>query len=94
MITLHLYKAQRTVQSEPVNDVTIILNEEMPEIIGRSGQSVSEAMDQLRNIYQREANELAALLLKTLPGGTVDQLLCELLRIKASHFRVAFGVKE
>jgi hypothetical protein len=92
MITIHLYKARRTLQSKPVNDVTILLTEELPEITGRSGEPVSNALARAQSsIYQREAMELAALLLKTLPGGTFDQLLCEMLKIKASHLTVSFG---
>lgn len=40
--------------------------------------------------YIRDAKLLADALLETLPGGTMDQLLCELLKRRASLFRVPF----
>lgn len=41
--------------------------------------------------FAAQAKELAMALRNHLPGGTLDQLLIELLQMKASHFVVPYG---
>lgn len=47
------------------------------------------SLDELAKIYEAQGKELADALCNALPGGTLDQLLVELLRRKASHFVIA-----
>jgi hypothetical protein len=94
MITANFYKAQPTGQ-QSIDDLTIVLDRELPEFRTTPGGSLNADLQEYQQSYMRDGKELAALLLKTLPGGTFDQLLCEMLKIKASHFKVSFGeVKE
>ncbi len=53
-------------------------------------EEVSDAMDlnEARALYAEQANALADALFNSLPGGTVDALLAEMLRRKASLFRI------
>jgi hypothetical protein len=53
---------------------------------------ISDDMDlnEARAIYANEANTLADALFSSLPGGTVDALLAEMLRRKASLCRIPF----
>lgn len=44
--------------------------------------------------FQAQAESLGNLLIKTLPGGTLDRLICFLLRSKASHFIVSYQPDE
>lgn len=46
------------------------------------------SIENYRELYAAQAKELADVLLKSLPGGTIDQLLAELLERKASLLRV------
>lgn len=43
-------------------------------------------------VFDREAKALALALRNALPGGTFDRLIAELLMMKASQFRVNYGV--
>ena len=54
----------------------------------------SARVEQVTEDYIRDAKILADALLETLPGGTMDQLLCELLKRRASLFQVPFFEKE
>lgn len=46
----------------------------------------TDSLHATAKIFADDAKMLAATLLETLPGGTIDQLLVELLRAKASQF--------
>jgi hypothetical protein len=79
-----ILKAQPTV--DPIEAVKIIIGAEIPEI---------KNLEEARNFYIEQGKELADVLCSTLPGGTLDQLICELLTRKASLFRVPmFNKKE
>lgn len=67
--------AARQVSGRPHDSVTIHVCEPVPEGL---------SLDDCRALYQNEAAVLAELLLTTLPGGTLDALLCELMRNRAS----------
>jgi hypothetical protein len=69
-----------------VEPAKIVMDEEIPEI-----KSLKEA----REFYIEQGKELAEILCLTLPGGTLDQLICELLTRTASLLRVPmFDKKE
>ena len=57
--------------------------------------AVTEVPDQStlegsRTLYQRDAQQLAEALFQHLPGGTIDQLLVELMQRRACLLRVRF----
>src|SRR3990172_5618028 len=83
---LQVCKAEKTV--EPICDAIIQIggNEQKqrpPEFTGDDFMIVSE------KFFINEAESIGEVLCKTLPGGTLDQLLIYLLKQKASRFRVA-----
>ena len=62
--------------------------EDIPELPPmHRGQTVEESLAPNDAIYARDAKAIAAALRSSLPGGTFDRLVVELLTIKASHFR-------
>lgn len=66
-------------QSDSPPDASIHIRDEMP-----SFGSGKEWVDNARTLYRSEAKAIADALSNSLPGGTLDQLLAELLRRKAS----------
>ncbi len=84
MNVVYIYKAQPTGEQK-VQDTKIIIECTMPEIKGDDWlQTIHEA-------YKTEGKLLNETLHNSLPGGTYDQLLVEMLKTKASHFAVSFG---
>ena len=47
-----------------------------------------KSLEEARALHRRQGIELADALLASLPGGTIDELLAELMRRKASLFSV------
>lgn len=89
MNTLQIYKAQPTVKDEPVEDLTIVMDKELPRI--PEDIPVQEGQDSIetsRRLHRAQARQLCNALVMTLPGGTLDALLGELLQLKASVYRV------
>lgn len=82
-MSIRLAKAMPTVG--PIEDVTIAISGEVP--VFSSGAMMIEESAQF---YQEQAVLLVDALQSALPGGTLDRVLCELLKRKASHFRVAY----
>ena len=62
-------------------DKTIILSGEPPYL---------ESLQDMGKFYSKEAKELADVLETTLPGGTFDRLVAELLTRKAGHSVVSW----
>lgn len=60
-----------------------VLTIEVREQIGEVG-----TLDEARQLHARQAETLADAMLASLPGGTVDALLAELMRRRASLFSV------
>lgn len=84
MKIVSIFKAQPTV--DPIEPVTILFSDDVPEI---------KELKDYRPFYIDQGKRLAEALCTTLPGGTLDQLLCELLTRRASLFRVPmFDKKE
>ena len=79
MKKVYIYKAQGITASEPLEPVVIVLGEQVPNVVD---------LEEARRIYEREAVKLADVLLSTLPGGTFDQLMDELMKRRATLFRV------
>lgn len=84
-INLPIHKAQRRLVSEEVESANILIDREVPSF---------DRLEDADAVYLKDAQELCAVLYATLPGGTFDRLLGEMLKIKASHFRVSFSKGE
>ncbi len=85
MTVVCIYRAQ------PLNgrggEPTIIrLAEQIPDV-GHGGDVLARA----KALYAGEGERLASALWNSLPGGTFDALLGEMLALKASLFRVGYG---
>ncbi len=84
-------------RASPVGDVrvprvTINIHGELPGLPPLlPGQTVAESLAPVDAIYQQDATAIANALSASLPGGTFDRLIVELLKMKASHFRVPWG---
>lgn len=81
---LRVHKAQRTCSNEQVPDLLIEAVEEFSTKRGTNWKNENMAM------FQRDAKAVANALYASLPGGTLDQLLREMLERKASQFVVKF----
>lgn len=79
METVQIYKGQ-PVGAQIVKSVTIEIATEIPVATS------DELLDGERLMYQQQAELLCNALLGSLPQGTTDRLLAELLRRKASLF--------
>lgn len=78
-----ILKAQPAVA--PIEPVKIVMDRVVPDM----------GMEEAREFYIEQGKELADVLCSTLPGGTLDQLICELMTKRASLFRVPmFDKKE
>lgn len=86
-ITAKIHKAIGF-RDKPAPSLHIVAYEEVPEIKSDSWES------DYRAFYRQEAQQIVNALVKSLPGGTVDQVLCLLLERHASVFRVAHVVEE
>jgi len=84
MKTVNIYKAQG-IADKKVESVLLQFNVEMPEF---------KSMQQSMGIFQSESMELADVLCSTLPGGTLDRLIAELLQRRATSFVVPLFEKK
>lgn len=77
----------RKAQGSEVPDVTITITETMPDLpLGTPGP---EYLATYAAMFDSDAQKLADVLARVLPGGTLDRLVAKLLLVKASHFVVA-----
>lgn len=75
-----IYRAEDTTrESEDVPNATLTISSPPPK---------QETLDDSRTFYRQQARALHDVLARTLPGGTLDALLGELLERKASLFRI------
>ena len=84
MKTIRVHKAGRLRGETPVEVLTIVCDQEMPEITG------DNTVATLRSIFQNDGKALADAMFEHLPGGTIDELLAEMMTRRASMFRVSF----
>ena len=78
MKNLTIFKAQ---PDELVEDVTITIEEASPDFPNLAAAA---------RFYHRQGKALVDTLWACLPGGTIDQIIAELLRRRASLFSVRF----
>lgn len=69
-------------RASPLRDEVVDGHVEISREIGESRPA---------DMFERDARKIAAVLFATLPGGTVDCLLAELMRRKRSQLIVAYG---
>lgn len=73
----------------------ILIQDDVPGPLAlEGGKSVQESLLPITAAFARDACAIAAALRGALPGGTFDRLVCELLRMKASDFRVPWSALE
>ena len=62
-----------------------------PDLLIEATQEIDscESLAELASLCQENAEQIADALCASLPGGTLDRLLAELLKRKASHFVIA-----
>lgn len=84
-IALCLHRAQPT-PGLATPPLTIMIDEEIDRDFSE------EASDRRRNLFRQEARALAIALRGSLPGGTVDALIVEMLEGKISQFVIACPV--
>ena len=77
MITTNIFKAQPTIENEPILSHVISITDTMPEVV---------SLDDARAVYAKEGTAIADALFSCLPGGTLDALLIEMLDRKRSLF--------
>ena len=82
MSVVGVHKAQGYSVDHHVPDLSIVAEHELPDF--ESVNARHEAMDY-------DAKIIVDALLESLPGGTVDRVLIELLKAKISHFVIPFG---
>jgi hypothetical protein len=80
-VTVHVAQPIRDEEAETGH---IVIREPLPEFTGDDWKEQQVA------VHRRDAKLIADVLQGTLPGGTFDQLLCELLTRTASAFRVRY----
>ncbi|RJP48768.1 MAG: hypothetical protein C4586_08625 [Anaerolineaceae bacterium] len=79
MKTVSICKAQGIPRVNSIEPVTIVIEREFPEY---------KALSQSAEHFEKDADALVGAILTTLPGGTIDRLICKLLQKKASLFVV------
>jgi hypothetical protein len=89
IITVH---RASPVADQIIPEVTIEIVTVVPELPSmQPDQTVQESLAPFAAIYQQDAIAIAGALRNSLPGGTFDRLVCELLTMKVAHFRVPWG---
>jgi hypothetical protein len=81
MLTIKIHKAQGAPKDRDIQEITVIADQEVPDC---------ESPAQARKLYQTEAKQLVDALMSCLPGGTIDQILAELMAQKAGLMRTAY----
>ncbi len=84
MKKIYIYKAQPIGDSK-VEQTNIIIKNKLPKF---------NDIETSRSFFTDEAQKIEETLFNTIPGGTYDRLLGEMLKRKASSFVVPFGGKE
>ena len=87
MKTITIAKAS-PLRGQTIEDVTITITGEPPKFAGDDWQ------EQAHLWHECEAADIVNALRDSLPGGTLDAILAELLIHRASLLRVAYGPQE
>ena len=83
MKTIEIYKAQAKFGKnvmEQIEDLRIVFDQEIPQFPGGLSAAAKE--------YEQQGKQLANALYRTLPGGVYDQVLCAMMKKRASLLRV------
>lgn len=90
---MEIYKAQPLTPHHRVPDLAIFARESVPSVPNplENTAEMNRAWSEANYAFYREqAGEIINRLVRSLPGGVIDQILIELMRQKASHFKVPF----
>lgn len=88
MVSIKVVKAGEVAGNAP-SDVLIEISGAPPEF-EYVGLTIHDFYRGANDWYEAQATHLGSTLIETLPGGTLDRLICFLLRQKASYFRVPY----
>jgi hypothetical protein len=83
MKTIRAFKAQPIVAARPVESLTIVIDEAIPD-----RTRIHDALAAAQEVFATDAYALARALRAALPGGTLDALTAELLKMKATSLVV------
>lgn len=83
--TLRAFKADRT-GDQWIPELHIVVSDSIP--MDSKSRITGEKIAFLRERYEEDAREIALALRGSLPGGTFDLLVAELLKMKACDYRV------
>lgn len=78
MKTIKIFKAQRIVRSEPIESLTIVFDEELPED--------KRSLGEYEKLYDFEADHLVDALTSVLSQGVLDRVIGKLMLKRASLF--------
>ena len=84
---VEIYHAEPTHRGDRFAPVVIRIAEVIPPIEGHD----PGVFERAQALYADQGRQVAQALYDSLPGGTMDALLAELLERRASLFRVSFG---
>lgn len=87
MKTIIVSKADGIIDGEPIESIALEISGPLEHF---EGLNLEEHLKAHRDYYQIQAKTIADILFKHLPGGTIDQLLCEMLQKRAVLLRVPF----
>jgi hypothetical protein len=87
MKAVEIYVGQPIGNYEPEH-IAIILKNTFPDCKDK------DWLEKSKSLFKSDAEKLEKILLDSLPGGTYDALLGEMLKRKASSFVVSFGDKK
>jgi hypothetical protein len=80
MFTYHICKASPITQNKPIEDITIEISDELPDL---------EFTKDMERLYKNEAIDLFSALKKSLPQGTLHQLIILMLE---NHLNLYKGI--
>ena len=81
--SLRLFRAS-PIGDREVQQVTIEIHDEMPEC------NSTMTLTKYHQLHVQQGAALADVLFQSLPGGTIDELLAEMMVRRASLFRIPF----
>lgn len=83
-LRVRVHKAQSILPDDDIPDLTLFVNKEIPE---------READKPSSYIAEVDAEKIVAALFRCLPGGTIDHMLTEMMRRRASQLHVSLAAR-
>lgn len=79
-LRIRVHKAQPVLPDDDIPDLTILANKEIPE-----------HADEMR--LKLDAEKIVAALFRCLPGGTIDHMLADMMRRRATQLHVSLAAR-